>query len=188
MVSSAGIKVTVKGDVKKLTRHLTKVQRKIIPAVTTQSVNEVTRVGRMEAIKDTARQMKLPTKFIRKQFYKQGNTTTDRIIYKRMTRGRKTALLRVWHSGVPVYAIAGAQTKKGVKAKGGRLFKGAFKQHGLVHRRTSDKRYPIEITHVPIQRRLNREVAKRVSGNAGHVRFRAVFVKRLKARLARAQA
>tara|TARA_R110002049_G_scaffold2743_1_gene20902 strand:- start:6882 stop:7454 length:573 start_codon:yes stop_codon:yes gene_type:complete len=180
--------LTVSGDVNKLTRHLSKTERRYIPTVSVQSVNELAKNARIDAQKKVANDMRLPLKIIRKRFDINGNVKGDRVQYYKATRSKPQALLRVHHRAIPVFQIAGVQTKRGVKAKGGRLYVSAFKpksgrRAGFVFKRQGKARTPLFVPKVSIRAQIKQEFQKRTTGPLARNNFRRIFNRRLEKKL-----
>jgi hypothetical protein len=61
----AGFELSVKSDIKNITKHLTKVQRKIIPPAIVSALNKTGTTVNKEAIKQVREETRLPVKRIR---------------------------------------------------------------------------------------------------------------------------
>lgn len=180
------ITLTVQGDVQKITRHLSETERRIIPSVSVQALNEVARTARTEGIKEAAQKLRLTATIIRRRFDLGGNAKGDRIEFLRASSGRPSALLRVYHRGIPVGQVAGAQVMRkggGVKAMGKRFYQGAFKAKGLVFKRKGPGRLPLMVPKISVRKTLEESFGKRMVGVEGQRRFRQVFAARLDRRL-----
>ncbi len=184
------LSVNVSGDLKKLTRHLNATQKRVLPSVTIQSVNQVARDARKDSIKKVATDLRLPQKNIRKRFNARGEVKGDRVQYFKASRYNKSALLRVYHRGISVSQIAGAQTKRGLKAKGGRLYVGAFKLksgrlQGLVFKRRGKKRLPVFLPRISVRAQLEDQFNRRMTGALARRNFLNIFQTKLRKRLAK---
>lgn len=112
-------------------RELYKGIEKAVPRITYRALNETAKAAKSRAEKATATKIKLPLKLIRKRLDKSGNVKADRSTIKKARANDLITVITVYMRGVPVYQIAGKPTKNqrkrpGVKAKGGRLYEGAF--------------------------------------------------------------
>lgn len=185
--------VTVQGDADRIVRHLNATTKTFIPTVAAQAINEVAKKARTEAQREVATKLRLPLRIIRKRVNRQGEIKGDRTLYYKASRNKPTALLRVYHRGIPIHQIATskAQTKKGVKAKGGRLYKGAFIAQGgrakglALKRRSSTGKQggKLFVPKLSVKKTLEDSFDKRINGRIGRAAFSRAFARRLEARL-----
>ena len=152
---------------------------KVIPVATSRAINETLVTVRKDATEEVANELRLPKTVVRKRRGASGNVVGDRV---RLKRARRTSLVgraEVGLRGILVAEVAGAQTKAGVKAKGGRLYRGAFKQTvrgrtGFVLKRITRARYPTFAPRIGVRRRLMSAFEKRITGGEG----RRIFIQR----------
>lgn len=146
--------VIVKGDTRDVERMLKRVNRKAIPRATSRAINETARKIRSDGTKRVAQGLRLPMKFVRKRFTVGGEVKGDRVRLKSANQRNWEATLDVYLRGLPVFQVAGAQTKSGVNAKGGRHYKSAFKRVGKVFKRRTKKRKPLMMPKIGLRKIL----------------------------------
>lgn len=181
--------VTLTGDTKKLERHLSRLNKSAVNTVAVQSVNQHAKNIRKEAIKAVSQELKLPQKVIRNRIGLDGQVTGPRTQYFKATRANKTALLRVHHRGIPVAVVKGAKTRRGIKAKGGRLYTKAFippsgPKMGLVLQRRKESRYPLFVPKIPVRAQLKGAYEKRIFGPRGRRNFEIIYNQKLRKKIA----
>ena len=189
------ISVNVQGDMSKIIRHLNATTEKFIPQVATQAINAVAANARRAANKEAARELRLPLSIIRKRFDRNGNAKSDRTVFFKATRFKPVALIRVYNRGIAIHQIktGKGQNSKGVRAKGGRLYKGAFvvkgggRARGLVLKRRTDKRYPLFAPRLSVRRTLEDAYNRYLTGPQARVAFRREFNIRMRRRLERSK-
>ena len=158
-----------------------------------QSINQVAKDARKGAQRQAAKELRLPLSIIRKRFNRAGEATKDRTEFYKATRGRPSALLRVYHRGIAIHQIktGKGQNRQGVRAKGGRLYKGAFvvggsgRAAGLVLKRKGKSRFPLFAPRLSVRKTLEDAFNRNLSGPAARFAFRREFERRLRRRLAR---
>jgi hypothetical protein len=136
--------ISVKVDTRDLEKAFSKIHRQM-PRVTARAINETARFAKSNSEKEVAKELRLPLKIVRKRLDVKGEVKEDRTKLSRAHRGRLAATLSVYVRGIPVGQIASKPTKRqnrrpGVKAKAGRLYRGAFyapgaAPHGFVFKR-----------------------------------------------------
>lgn len=151
---------------------------------TARAINETLVNARSTSIKETAKAKKLPQKPIRSRLTRSGQKKGDRA---RLTRARQNKLsggVTVYMRGIPVYQVSGAQTKRGVKAKGGRLYEGAFyprntrgpsRYGGLVFKRQGRARTPLMMPKIGVRQILDQKFTSKVAGREGQQVMRQRF-------------
>lgn len=184
-------------DRRQITKHLNDTQRKVIPKVTVEALNDVAKLARSEGIKDVARRLRLPERIIRKRYDLEGNAKQDRIEYVRANQKNGGATIVVYHRGIPVFQVAKGQTKRGVRASSGRLYVGAFWMRGpnsrgkllVLKRRPKDQLGPqggrFMLPKISVRKTLEQAFGLRTVGSVGRERFNRAFTARLEAALAR---
>lgn len=181
------IGISVVGDVKEISRDLAAI-KKSIPRITGTSLNQLATWARSQVIAETAREMRLPKSVVSQTIRtKKGvSTPTPRFRLVRASTYKPIAELIAVSKGIQVTDIAGAWVGRkpgqggGVKAKGGRFYKGAFKAKAAggtvrVWKRTGKERLPIFLPRVGINERLIRAFNTRVAGLSGTAEFRRLF-------------
>ncbi len=183
------VELDIRGDVKQLTRHLNAVQRRVVPRVTVRALNETATKARQEATKAVAADVKLPATVIRKRFDAKGNLSGERVVLVRANKARLKATIEVSLRGILVsqarltrggnlVRVSGKQTSVGVKAAGGRLYKGAFyanvKGNQIVLKRFPNSRKTFA-PRIGVRLKLLREFDQRLVSPAGIRLFRARF-------------
>ena len=154
---------------------------KRIPRYAATALNETATFIRKEGIRQVAKELRLPVSIVGKRFDLLGNQKANRVLLRRATAGNLTATLNTYVRGIPVFQVAGLQTKRpggGVKAKGGRFYQGAFKAKGLVFKRRSPDRYPLMLPKIGVRQILNRTFADLFDREG-----RRIFARRLGRRL-----
>lgn len=154
--------------------------KKRLPTVTARAMNETAAWARKNAEKDAARELDLPLKLVRKRLTVDGEVKEDRAKIRKANRSNLTTTLDVYVRGIPVGQIALKPTKRqnkrpGVKAKGGRLYRGAFYSpgavpHGFVFKRRRSGR--LMVPKVGVREILNRFFELYLTGPAFIAEFR----------------
>lgn len=170
---------SVKVDTRELERAFKQIEKKL-PSVTAKAINETAVYARKNAEKQTAQDLKVPLKLIRKRLNVNGEVKGDRSTLIRAYRNRLAATLDVYMRGIPVGQIANKPTKRqrtrpGVKAKGGRFYQGAFyapgaAPHGFIFKRRSNKR--LMMPKVGVRKRLSKHFEYYILGTAGTNEFK----------------
>ena len=148
------IVVSVKGDVKAITKDLDKVQRKIVPQVTARALNTTARDVRKVGIRKLAGVLGVPQKFIRSKFDKFGAKGKDRIYIRKARTRELFAIILFSTTGIPAILLRARQNRKGVQTNSG-FFKSAFIAKGKggarqVFKRKSRPRLPIAAQKIPL--------------------------------------
>jgi hypothetical protein len=148
--------------------------------VNVRAQNEVMTKARTKSIRAVSKSEKLPQKFIRYRFDGQGNKKADRAKLKKGNVRNLTSVLTVYMRGLPVGAVAGAQTKQGVKAKGGRLYKGAFKAttaagQGVVLKRRSKKRTPTMMPKIGLRGQLQKQFERNILSRQAQREYQRIY-------------
>lgn len=167
-------------DTKELEKAFKQIEKKL-PSVTAKAINESATFAKTQAQRETAQELNVPLKLIRKRLNVNGDVKSDRSILKRAYRNRLTATLDVYMRGIPVGQIANKPTKRqrmrpGAKAKGGRFYQGAFyapgaPPHGFVFkRRNSSKK--LMVPKVGVRKRLQKKFGKYIFATAGVNEFK----------------
>ena len=134
------IKISVKAQVKQMTRDLTKVQKKIVPRITSQALNFTARKYKTQLVKQTAAAVKIKQKLIRARvrFSKQAKPQDLRVI------------ISVWFMNVWAIALGSKGTKVDVPTFSKKFVATMKTGHTGVFARKSVTRLPIKEVSVPI--------------------------------------
>lgn len=178
------VQIDVTSDAKLMARDLKRI-RAAIPKITSRAVNELATWARKETIRETAGKLRLPRKVIAKTTRK-GNQV-DRFALRRATANTPIATLTVISAGIQVSDVAGAWIgrkpgqKGGVKAKGGRFYRGTFKGKARgagterVWKRTGPDRKPLMLPRIGTKKAMEAAFEAKVSGSKGTALFRERF-------------
>lgn len=177
------IEINVVGDVKLLARDLQKIKA-AIPRITSRAINELATYARKETIDETAKELRLPRKVIAKTTRR--GSEVDRFRLSKATTGRAIATLKVISAGIQVTDIAGAWIgrkpgqKGGVKAKGARFYRGAFKAPApggkvRVFKRQGPDRKPVFLPRIGTRDAMLRTFDRKINGGQGRAVFKQRF-------------
>lgn len=176
------IGISVQGDVKELSRDL-KAIRASIPRITSRALNELATWGRKEMVDETATELRLPRQVIAKTTRK--GEKADRFRILKASPALLMAQLVARSEGIQVTDVAGAWTGRkpgqggGVKAKGGRFYRGAFKApvkgRERVWKRRGPARLPIFLPRIGTRSTMLKTFDKYVAGERGTAIFRQRF-------------
>jgi len=171
--------ITVNVDTRQLEDAFKEIKKRL-PTVTARAINEFSTWSKKNAEKDTARELELPLKLVRKRLKVTGEVKEDRTRVRKANRTHLTSTLEVYVRGIPVGQIAAKPTKRqnrrpGVKAKGARLYRGAFYApgavpHGFVFKRRRSGR--LMMPKVGVRKVLERFFELYTMGPAGIAEFR----------------
>jgi len=184
--------VTVSLSVRRISSNveseLKKVSKTAIPKSSARALNETAVNARSVTIKKVSADLKVPQKNIRKRFRADGTVRGDRIILRRAKRTNLTVSLDVGLRGILITEIAGAQTKRGVKAKGGRLYAGAFKQtvrgrSGFVLKRRGKSRRPMFAPRLGVRERLVKSFNQQITSGPAIERYKRAYERLLRLEL-----
>ena len=186
------VSLSVKGDVKDVMRSLRRIDRRIVPKITARALNKAGETVRQETAKQVGKDLRIAPKRMKRRFDRNGKPKGDRIRLFKANRTRLAADLTVYLRPIPVIQLARVkQTKKGVRAEGGRFYRGAFIQtigggSKQVMRRVRPDvaRYPVTVLKVPIASRL-RNKAEELLDEEGADIFRKEFERLARVELAR---
>lgn len=188
------IEINVTGDVRTLSRDL-KAIKGAIPRITSRAINELAVYARKETIDTTAKELRLPRKVIAKT--QRRGVEVDRFRIAKATAANPVATMRVLSAGIQVTAVAGAWVgrqagqKGGVKAKGGRFYRGAFKARApggrtVVFKRQGPERKPLFLPRIGTRDAMLRTFDAKVNSGQGATVFRQRFERLANLELARA--
>ena len=185
--------ISVKGDIDRVEKSLTRLQRREVPKAASHALNRAAKKGRTVSTRTIAKQANIrPQRKVR-----------DRIVVKRATWHRLGASIRALprvfnliEFVVPSKRKPGAfDTKRGVEAKAWgtkKRYPGTFIARGrgsgkpLVFVRTSSKRYPIRPVYGPsIPHEFVRRTTERAIRDAVRASFRKDFLRDLRRRINR---
>ena len=191
------IALNVKADIRQVEKMLGRL-KKGGPRIVARALNETAKTAQSLAIKDTAKEIRLPRKFVAWRFTQDGKRKGDRSTIRKAYPTRLTVVLNVHMRGIPVFQIAnkappiGKQRKGGVKAKGGRFYKGAFYAPvagGMrVFKRKTRARHPLMLPKVGVRQRLDRKFRNNTQGRQGRARFRSSYERLIEVEIRRASA
>ena len=171
---------SVKVDTRELEKAFKEIEKRL-PAVTAKALNESARFAKTHAERETASELRVPLKLVRKRLSVTGDVKADRSVLRRAYRNRLTATLDVYMRGIPVGQIANKPTKRqrqrpGAKAKGGRFYQGAFyangaPPHGFVFKRRRGSK-KLMMPKVGVRKRLSKKFDRYIFGTPGVSEFR----------------
>ena len=190
--------IDVRSDIKELTRHLNRVQKKAIPRATVRALNETATAHRTTALKQVAKDLRIPQKNVTARFDKHGKKKGERATIQKATRFNLAATIRVHVRGIPLIQIVTAAQKRraaikarrgGIRAAGGRRYARAFIAEApggnvQVFTRLGRSRYPIGVPKIGIRKRINAAYDKSLA-RTGASTFRKRFDRLLARELAR---
>ena len=170
--------------------------RRRLPALTAQALNSTARGARKAAVQQVATELRLPVSIVNRRKTRRGSQANARTqLTTRASYWNLNAKLTVYHRGIPFFQIAGAQTKAGVKGKGGRLLRGAFKisrgrYEGMVFRRIRPRsrqntRGQLVVDRISVKGPLIRAFDSHVTGIRGRELFNREYEKRIQRELGR---
>ena len=188
------IEINVTSDLKEMQRDLQAIRSRL-PSLTAQAVNALASWARQETIDQTAKELRLP-----KARISTATREGARVPRFRLTRASPAlpiARLSVLSAGIQVTEVAGAWTGRkpgqggGVKAQGGRFYKGAFKGKAKggkvrVWKRQGDERLPVFLPRIGTRKAMEKTFAQYVDGPKGVAFFRRKFDELAKRALAKA--
>lgn len=178
------LELNVTGNLDVITRDIKKIKASI-PRLTQTSINALGTWARREVIKETSKELRLPVKAI-SQTIRNGKAVPRFTLYKARA-GTPVVRLVAISAGIQVTDIAGNWIGRkpgqggGVKAKGGRFYKGAFKAPapgGTIRvwkRKPGSKRLPIFLPRVGVNDRMIRAFDAKVAGIPGSDEFNRLF-------------
>jgi hypothetical protein len=191
------ISLNVKADIREVNRMLGQLKRGG-PTAIARALNDTARTAQSKAIKETAKGLHLARKYVAWRFDEEGRRKGDRSKITKATRTRLAVFLDVYMRGIPVFQIAnkaptiGKQRRGGVKAKGGRFYKGAFYAPvggGVkVFKRRTSRRYPVMLPTVGVRERLDKKYKTYTLGRMGRAEFRRNYERNMRAEIKRAEA
>ena len=171
--------VSVKVDTKDLEKAFSKV-KKNLPRATARAINETANWSKSNAEKDTAAQLRIPQKLVKKRLDVKGGVKSDRTTVRKANKNRLSSTLDVYVRGIPVGQVANKPTKRqnrrpGVKAKGGRLYQGAFyapgaAPHGFVFKRRRSGQ--LMMPKIGVRQTIDKRFMHYIVGNVGIAEYR----------------
>jgi len=177
------VEINVVADTKAMARDLSRIKA-AIPRITSRAVNELATYARKKTIDETASTLDLPKRVVAKT--KRRSATVDRFRLFRATQAIAIARLQVSGDGIQVTDVAGAHIGRkpgqggGVKAKGGRFYKGAFKAKApggavRVFKRRGAERKPLFVPRIGTRVAMLKTFEKHVNSGQGVRVFRKRF-------------
>lgn len=170
------LSISVRADVRRITRDLQVVRKRIVPQVFSMAANRAIAKVRTDSVRELSGVKGIKQKIIRGRFKT-----------RKATRTRQTAILRLRYSRVPMIITGNArETRKGVRV-GKRSVDGAFIAKGrnrrAVFRRQGDvPRFPIQEQVIPLEPEA-RGFTSRNMRTVGRDTFRREFRRLLRSRL-----
>jgi len=174
------MQISIRSNVKQVTRGLTRVQRKVIPGATVTALNKVRKEAATAAVKVLAKEVGLPQKSIR-----------ESILETFASMQNPVASVKVVGKALNLIRFNAKQVKKGVSAKAWgktRTYKGAFIANSgrTVFARTSKRRLPIKPLHGPsIPKEFIRGAANKALADKVRDRFPILFSRAVGFKLSR---
>lgn len=143
--ANRGVSISVKGDVKQVTKYLTKIEKKIIPKAASQSLNRARQRVQTMVVRSLSKRLKIKAKIIR-----------PKVAFKAAKPDLLITEIWGWWGGVPVIRLGAArETKKGVTVAGRKIDRGFIQRskwgRDEVLRRTGASRLPVPRQVVPIE-------------------------------------
>lgn len=134
------IGITVRGDIKAITRDLNHLQRRVVPAATLSAINKTGAKIRTQVVRQVAADSRVPQKFVRRRI---------RLLRANRRQHSPTAVIDVW--SMPILAWKLGKTRRypgGIKARQFR-FPNAFvarmrSGHIGIFKRKGEKHLPIK--------------------------------------------
>lgn len=186
------MKLNVKAQMNQAAREFSRIAKRL-PSLTRDAINKTATLAERSAISTVAQEINLPERYVRNRFDLSGRVKDRRTKIRRASVNHLAATLDVYTRGLPVSQIAGQQLRRpggGVKAKGGRFYKGAFRPQGtryarLVFKRRGEARTPLMVPKIGLRQRLTKQFDENVSGAAGQRAFEREYHARIRRALAR---
>lgn len=172
------VTLDIRADIKKLTRDLTVIQKRSVPKVTARAINETLVNARSQAIKEVSSDLRLAQKWVRYRHTIHGEKKGERAVLRKANAGNLVGTMNVYMRGIPVHYIAGKQTKVGVKARGGRLYRSAFKAVSrktgaeLVLKRRGAGTRKLMMPKIGVRTALNERIERYATSASGIATFR----------------
>jgi len=185
----------VRLDIREVEKMLSKLEGNQGKTAIARAINDTTKKAKSQSVKDAAKKLRLPQKIVGKRFNIRGQVKADRAVLRKAYPNRLTSDLIVYMRGIPVFQIAnkapptGKQRKGGVKAKGGRFYKGAFYApfggSTKVFKRMTKNRYPVMVPKVGVRKLLDSLFVKYTSGYVARSHFRKNYERHIRLLLER---
>jgi len=189
------VELNVKADIREVNKMLGKLGRDVGPRVAVRAINDTAKNARTRAIRESVSTLRLPRKIVANRLTLLGTKKAERARIVRANRVQKTAQLFVYMRGIPVFQVAnkapaiGKQRPGGVKAKGGRFYKGAFyapkRGRMFVFKRMDKTRYPVFVPRIGVAKLLDKLFKRYTIGLRGRVLFRKNYERHIRVELAR---
>jgi len=189
------VRLNVKAEYNQAAKLFPEIAKRL-PALAAQAINATATEARRTALRRTAAELRLPQNIVQRRMTRYGAAKNARTwLSVRASAWKLWAELAVYTRGIPFFQIAGAQTKAGVKGKGGRLERGAFKvrsgkYEGIVFRRIAPKpggtRAHLAMPRVSVRPALLRHFSALITGPDGIAMFRRHYRVRIQRELAKA--
>lgn len=182
--------IEVQVNDKQLRRLFRDLPRSVVPVVNARAINEVLKGARTKAIREVSGDIKLQQKWIRYRFDQNGQRKGERTVIRKATRISQFGTARVYLRGILVAQVQGAQTKRGVRARGGRFYEGAFKisprsgPDPLVVKRRPNAR-KLMAPRIGVRERLTQVMDREIVGIKGRREFDRVWTRIARAQLER---
>lgn len=182
---------SVQVETKELEKAFKEIEKRL-PTVTARAMNELAAFAKARSERETAKELKVPQKLVKKRLTVTGIAKAHRSEIHKATKNKQFTYIIVYMRGIPVGQIAGkpAKTAKlqrgrgGVKAKGGRFYRGSFyapgaSPHGFVFKRRGRGNEPsrkirakLMMPKIGVRRRLAKKYNNYIAGNDGINEFK----------------
>ena len=139
-ISNMGLTLSIKGDIDRISRDMTALERKVIPEATNRALNRTGKTAGSRVIRKLSQESGAKQMDIRRRFAFLVMSRPSTLSY----------LIRIRYGAMPLKDFSPKQTKQGVSAKAWgktKVYKGAFKVDSLgghVFTRKTDKRLPLK--------------------------------------------
>lgn len=177
--------VNVKGDIKDIASDLNKLEKRITPAVATRSINYAARKLESAGVKRTAKDVRLPAKYIRYRFTVNYKKKGNRVAVSKARWSDWTADVYIYGREIPIATInTHKPAKKGFRVAG-RQFPKAFKQivkgGPQIFQRKGRSRYPLKVVKISYRAAALKNFGQEHKKSASH--FRNEFNRLMRAKL-----
>ena len=192
------LSVSVEADVKQLTKDLNDLQKKRVPFVANQAVNEVGIQAKKKAVKNVSRETKLTNMLINKRWDRQGEGK-DRVEFRKANSRLRFATMVVYLHGIPLFQTkptpkAGGKRGKGLTRRPRRFYKGAFWGKTKTGDTLTFKAFPraaiqrkaeagthgrLFVPKIGVRKRLHKWYKRLTQGREGRAVFGRTFQKKL---------
>lgn len=179
------VQLNIEGEIDDVLRSLNRHHSSDVPKSSARALNKAGGHLRTHTARRVSKEIRIAQKRVKKRFDRNGNKKGDRFGLHKATRTDLAVLFTAYLRGIPAIQLGSVrQTKRGVKAEGGRFYRGAFinpvrrsGQRHVLRRETPDApRYPLRVLKVPLSGRIRRQAEALIDGASGEV-FRKEFAR-----------